>query len=175
MTLKNKLINIFTFIVVVLVLITGIKIYNERHCTIKGKFLVVTKGGDVKPAIMSDVYIIRNFRGSEIEPDKVLSLFKNSENMDDKINKLITATSDLVLIKELIQFDKSNPNCSYECKTNLEGYFEMKGIPSGEYEVFCFGHAGANNVIWFDVLNLNWTNPTKTVECVSTLSSHLDL
>ena len=152
---------------------------------VRGRFLGITRGGDLKPALKARVVIISGYEntGLEISQLKKLQLEKNEQFKDLKtlmsgdykgektFGQLMHLKFAEALDKAFMEYKNMAPYNYFETKTNYDGQFHLSGLPAGTYEIFCLGQAGANDTIWCDSFTIEQNSPQATIESDNVISS----
>lgn len=139
--------------------------------TLSGRVFAITKGGDLKPARMADVYILFSFKvtkddkaieSPDIKADIVfmnarnaaqelyIEQFKANYQWSDKeacMRDLETFRPSMMKAMEWAQDNKKEEQI-VKTKTDEDGYFSVS-LPAGrKYHVYARGRAGFNESYW---------------------------
>ena len=140
--------------------------------TISGRLYLITKGGDVKPALKVSIFILRDY-GTDVEQKdlniikKKIDQFANYKfGFEDIYNDIIQLEKDRVILC---------PYCVFTVATDLNGNFIFHGLPDGNYELYCMGQAGANEAIWLQSFTISKSNPSIFIDGGVPVASFLNL
>jgi len=157
-----------------------------------GKVFAITKGGDVKPALLAHVYLflsgatsgaifneslIANLKAHDVYEAKLKAVIDDPRLADDASYKAMVAdllkTSCRELLrdvdKEISDDQKLDPKLfgpAYTAETDETGSFEIARIKPGDYQVVVRGQAGSNDVLWVEKVTIV-AGATKTLKLSS--------
>ncbi|MGH9788636.1 MAG: hypothetical protein ACRD4U_08070 [Candidatus Acidiferrales bacterium] len=130
--------------------------------TVSGRVFALTRGGDIKPARYAEVYILAPAYARAVATEALESSTAQMRELVEK--KLLTSTSEFVptldrlqvlnhrlaLVKAASEIREQVGGCASELftATDLEGNFEIRGVPPAELWVYVVGRAGGNQAVW---------------------------
>jgi hypothetical protein len=130
--------------------------------TVKGRVFLITRGGDLKPARLADVYLfsvrtvldLASMKRYRDDAEK----WCNSANESRQIGPETVTRVDLAFYKDQIEALEKTFNAgvgragttkdAFAGNADEDGRFIFEGIPSGAYTVVVFGQAGVNLAYW---------------------------
>jgi hypothetical protein len=130
--------------------------------TVKGRVFLITRGGDLKPARLADVYLfsvrtVLDFASTKRYRDDA-EKWCNNANESRQIGPETVTRVDLAFYKEQIEgLEKTfsdgigragSSKTAFAGNADEDGRFIFAGVPSGEYTLVVFGQAGVNLAYW---------------------------
>jgi hypothetical protein len=157
-----------------------------------GKVFAITKGGDVKPALLAHVYlyfsgaaysaIFNEFLTAIIKSHDVLEAKLKSQLDDPELandapykamlaDHLKTSCRELLrdVDKQISDDRERDPKLfvpDYTAETDETGSFEIARIKPGDYQIVVRGQAGSNDVLWVGKVTII-AGATKTLKLSS--------
>jgi hypothetical protein len=126
--------------------------------SVDGRVFAITRTGDLKPARLARVYLIR---GLDLPPENAVSVFleKHTSGLEDLKNyaddsEELTCKRELLAVDDAIlasiQWVDDNKKHSQilSVQTDEDGTFLISGIVPGYYMLAARGQAGANDAYW---------------------------
>jgi hypothetical protein len=164
----------------------------EGTALLTGKVFAITKGGDVKPALLAHVYlflsgaaysaIFNEFLTAIIKAHDVLEATLKAQ-LDDPVlandasykamlaDHLRTSCRGLLrdVDKKISDDHEIDPKLfgpAYTAETDETGSFEIARIKPGDYQIVVRGQAGSNDVLWVGKVTIV-SGATKTLKLSS--------
>jgi hypothetical protein len=169
-----------------------------QNSSLTGKVFAITRGGDVKPALLAFVYLYPTIPSHLIFINWLKSHIINEHEFEEKMILIANRCEggfctdpeqkreiQISLKKHCREFladvDKMNDEMNtdrallgpaYIDKTDETGSFKITRIKAGEYFIIVRGQAGPNDVLWFDkLLIVSGTNTVKLSSVVKACQS----
>jgi len=128
----------------------------EDKGVIRGRFYLITNGGDVRPVRKESVFILRNdFSDTGIAKE-------DSDKLKGEYGYAILTSP---VLQKIISDHKTL--CEYSVfttTTDLDGNFSYTGLPDGFYEISCIGRGGINEAVWFDTFIISNGKPSTLID-----------
>ena len=110
-----------------------------------GKVFAITKGGDVKRALLARIYVFHSRDADSLE------LLLNSSEIFDFDQKGACSRYLSLIDEDLGGWVKMKPSIvAYTGKTDETGSFKIASVKPGEYFVIVRGQAGSSDALWMD-------------------------
>ena len=143
---------------------------TSTTASLTGKVFAITKGGDVKPALLAHVYL---FSVKDDIPGTITKLLEIHRKYETTIAEIVDdypeAAADPTFAKSLADqtscrktlrdidemiadFDKYDRhlNPTYATETDEIGAFSITKVAPGDYMIVTHGQAGRNDVLWIE-------------------------
>jgi hypothetical protein len=136
-----------------------------------GRVFAITKGGDVKPALLARVYLFpvsysinewmtSNIRARDEYEAKVEAIIAEDPSDNPFYNSLIAENCRNLLsdVDKKIGTDKEiapeSFGPAYTAETDETGNFKISPVNAGDYSLVVRGQAGSNDVLWIDKVTI---------------------
>jgi hypothetical protein len=144
---------------------------------VKGRVFLITKGGDLKPARLADVYLL----SADVLPDEksvktetgLVALYCEYAGQQRQFvyrpdvgayaSRVVQADlseykDGLSKLQKMFSGQMGKKN-TFSAQADEEGGFSFDGVPFGSYMIIAFGHAGVNLGYWEQPLQITATKP----------------
>src|SRR5258707_9820590 len=134
--------------------------------TVEGRVFGITRGGDLKPARMPNIYLLYKGRGEKLEEDSADDRYQNAslaalrKRLDQQLEHPSTDDGDLRCREGLLDTDQTLVDTAQWALDNRkveqvltadgdeEGHFRIAKVPIGHYRLVAREQAGANDGYW---------------------------
>jgi len=132
---------------------------------VKGRVFLITRGGDLKPARLADIYLLsasalQNQQAIKDRQDYVESMCTGAEstremiatdtvgNMAKVTRSYLSSYKDGLTELEKLFYASVGQKDTFAMQADEDGRFSFERVPQGSYVIVAFGQAGVNLGYW---------------------------